>query len=550
MKIGIFLGYGPQTVLGKEGLGRYLGTLIKGFQKNGHQILIGVPRWQLDSLTCLFNDFSIDKDNVKLLVTPKEPVLWRLYKKLFKGKRKGRLYRIFLKTYDDMRGLIQWNERKFAESNSISRFALYSLPVIFLSLLFVSLVLILCFLLNLITWIIAPLLIIFVAMMIIFFRRRDIFYKSIKIMAGLLPKSVREKIFSGFIKRIWLDGRILVFRKMEMFEQRRLRLEINKYQEMQDVWFIPSLFWTEPLKINTGTLVFNAPDMVTSEFPFAFAEGGKANTSALENIRTTLKEGKWFITYGSYIRNKLLLDEYDKSPAQVVEIFHANNDLKPYIYIPKEVNIHNNTEKNYTRAFAESLLGKYANVRYIFYSSQTRPHKNILNLIKAFEYLLRKRFIPIKLFVTGSLSKDNTIKKYIIEHSLEKEVISFYNVSAQKLAALYHCADLVVNPTLYEGGFPFTFGEGMSVGTPSVMSDIPQTREVLEPAGLEVIMFDPYDWKAMAEKIEYGLNHREEFYQKELPLYQKMAKHTPEVEAAEYVEAFKYFIAQEAATKA
>ena len=550
MNIGIFLGYGPQTVLGKEGLGRYLGTLIKGFQKSGHQIIIGVPHWLLDSLNCLFDDFSINRDNVKLIVTPREPVLWSFYKKIFKGGRRGKAYHILLNVYSVIRNIYQWNERNFAESDNIVKFVLYSFPIVFFVLFFVCGALMLCLLLNLIIWSTAPLLMIIVAIIIGAFRWRDKFKSCIVKICSCLPKTIKTKICGEVLKKIWLDSRVVTFRKMEMFEQKRLRLEINKYQELIDVWFVPSLFWTEPLKIKNGTLIFNAPDMVTSKFPFAFAKGGEANTSALENVRTTLKNGKWFITYGDYIRKELLVDEYGKSPNQVVKIFHANNDLKPYIFIPKEINIYNNTNKNYTRAFAESLLGQYANVQYIFYSSQTRPHKNILNLIKAFEYLLRTRFLPIKLFVTGSLSKDETIKKYIIEHSLKNEVISFYNVPAQKLAALYHCAALVVNPTLYEGGFPFTFGEGMSVGTPSVMSDIPQTREVLETAGLEDIMFDPYDWKVMAEKIEYGLNHRDELYQKELPLYQEMAKRTPEVEAEEYVEAFKYFIAQEAAAKA
>ena len=82
----------------------------------------------------------------------------------------------------------------------------------------------------------------------------------------------------------------------------------------------------------------------------------------------------------------------------------------------------------------------------------------------------------------------------------------------------------------------------MSVGTPSIMSRIPQTQEVLEPAGLDEIMFDPYDWQDIANKIEYWLPRKDELYQKELPLYQKLAKRTPEVVASEYVEAFEKFM--------
>ena len=40
MKIGFFLGYGPQTILHKEGLGRYIGSLIKGAVDNGEDVVL------------------------------------------------------------------------------------------------------------------------------------------------------------------------------------------------------------------------------------------------------------------------------------------------------------------------------------------------------------------------------------------------------------------------------------------------------------------------------------------------------------------------------
>ena len=163
-------------------------------------------------------------------------------------------------------------------------------------------------------------------------------------------------------------------------------------------------------------------------------------------------------------------------------------------------------------------------------------------MIKAYEYLLREKFISHKLFLTCSLEKGAEIGRYINEHRLQNDVVCFYNVPAQTLAALYACADLVVNPTLYEGGFPFTFGEGMSVGTPSLMSRIPQTQDVLEPAGLEEIMFDAHDWRDMADKMAYWLPRLDELYEKELPLYRELAKRTPDVVAADYLRAFEDFM--------
>lgn len=86
MKIGIFLGYGPQVVLGKEGLGRYLGGLLKGFQDQCQEITIACPHWLLKTLGDLFDDFQIDTKRIQWVTTEKEPPVWRIY--LFLSKKR------------------------------------------------------------------------------------------------------------------------------------------------------------------------------------------------------------------------------------------------------------------------------------------------------------------------------------------------------------------------------------------------------------------------------------------------------------------------------
>ena len=134
------------------------------------------------------------------------------------------------------------------------------------------------------------------------------------------------------------------------------------------------------------------------------------------------------------------------------------------------------------------------------------------------------------------------MEKYIDDHDLREEVLICHGVSMQQLAALYCCAKLVVNPTLYEGGFPFTFGEGMSVGTPSIMSDIPQVRRVLEPAELEEIMFNPRNYLAIAEKMDWALDNLDYLTEKEKTLYNQMAKRKDNIVAEEYIKAFEQFV--------
>lgn len=540
MKIGIFLGYGPHVVLGKEGLGRYIGTLIKGFQDAGHNVIIAAPHWQLQSLNKLFDDFTVDSNSIKWIVPANEPTLWRIYKSLFFRKKHGKISKLLSWLFVEVKKILKWTLYKSAETDSIIRLFIYALPVLFV-------IVITAFCITLVgKYVPLILLVIFTAMCIYVARTLLKTVKPTNKRFGLMLKITRriKQKYVDVILAPWCDLIIKLFRNMEQFEQKRLRKIINKSRDEVNVWFVPSLFWTEVLKIEKGTVVINAPDLIPEEFPLAFASNGIGQTIPVMQIRKVLQNGKYFITYCDYVREELLLKEYNKTPNKVVSIGHANNDMMPYLNISPAINTLNNTNKNFTKAYARSFLGKYANTRYIFYSSQSRPNKNIVNLIKAFEYLLRKRFINIKLFLTCSFDTYTPVGEYIRENNLETEIVSFYNVPAKELAALYYCADLVVNPTIYEGGFPFTFGEGMSVGTPSIMSDIPQIREVLEPAGLEDIMFDPYNWKEIAEKIEYALSHIEEMYQLELPVYREMSRRTPAVEAEEYVKAFQYFMNQ------
>src|SRR6185312_4934604 len=102
-------------------------------------------------------------------------------------------------------------------------------------------------------------------------------------------------------------------------------------------------------------------------------------------------------------------------------------------------------------------------------------HKNLLNLIKAFEIMLRAKFIKLKLIITANLGCIPEIYNYVQEKKLHYDIISLCDIPSNVLAALFCFAKCTVNPTLFEGGFPFTFSESYSVGTPSVMSRIPAT---------------------------------------------------------------------------
>ena len=181
------------------------------------------------------------------------------------------------------------------------------------------------------------------------------------------------------------------------------------------------------------------------------------------------------------------------------------------------------------------------NIRYVFYSSQVRPHKNFLNLIKAYKKVLREKFVNVKLITTADLKQAPEVYDYIVQHRLQNDVLSFYNVPSKVLAALNARAICAVNPTLFEGGFPFTFLEAYTVGTPSIMSNIPMTTEQISDEELQkTMLFDPYSVDDMVNKIEWGIRNSEKLFELQNKLYIQMKQRTWADAASDYIKVLDY----------
>lgn len=532
MKIGIFLAYNPKVNLKTEGLGRYLANLLKGFQKAGHEIILACPQWLMGSVTDLCEDYQIDMANISFILSFKKPVIWDIYDKITQPTKKLKNLKIF-----------------YTLGNFFDKFVADVMAIT--SVIFFCLLVLICFILA----------IIFLPIFILI----TCFYLVFKFIKAILTKSKKDiktwlNIFNKFYIKFSNKGISFYSALMEQLTenvQKELVKKINKTINKVDIWYSPSAFWPVFNDIK-GVKTLNMPDVVTTEFPLLFSDVNGALEST-KNILKTINKSDFFITYCDFLKKEMRKHKENLQNDQICVVPHSINDLSEYIKIDYRLNEHFNTNKNLTKEFCVFLLNNmlskvnieakkhifdfdFYNVRYIFYASQSRPHKNIVNLLRAYEYLLREKNIPIKLILTAKLDYAIDLKEYINDRNLQFDVISFSNVSSQQLAALYACAELVVNPTLYEGGFPFTFGEGMSVGTPSVMSRIPQVSEVVDHFELCEMLFDPYNWKSIADSIEYGLAHRQTLFDKEIFLYNQLAKRTQELVAQEYVAAFQHFI--------
>jgi glycosyltransferase involved in cell wall biosynthesis len=280
------------------------------------------------------------------------------------------------------------------------------------------------------------------------------------------------------------------------------------------------------------------PDVVLSDFPVDFSGlGGDRYMQTFESVRRAIQTGQHFITYSQAIKWETLVDQYSVNPVDVTVIHHAPNILhkwvttrgfsdlietsKHYCWTLLSAAMRKSSNRHYTSGFKNSSF------KFLFYASQFRPNKNLLMLLTAYEHLLRNKFLSHKLILTGDPKKFPVVEKFISEHGLQNDVLCLYGLNVQELAACYKLADLAVNPSLSEGGCPFTFTEALSVGTPVVMARIAVTEEILVDDELQAkTFFDPYDWRDMAHRIEWAIEHRDELVALQSETYQRLIQRT------------------------
>ena len=532
MKIGIFMAYMPGVKLGSEGLGRYIGNLMKGFLDGGNQISVACPKWLLESLFDLFDDFHIRKDQVNIITTQRVPVIWTIYNTLFAGKKKKQsLGKIRL-----MRGfsdLVDFLINRLISFSGWVGFILFSLLLVAVGLLLL------------------PFALLGATLLVLLLLARALLKKSKDPVKSVFRKLSR--IYKNYSK----SGTSIperAYKALYLSTVEKIIHRIN--QEPMDVWFVPTLFWPEAVNIR-GLTVFAAPDMVTTEFPFPFADE-PSSVTATDTCAKTIYRGSYFISYGDFIKRDVLMKRFGKREDHIISIAHINNSSLEYVDIVEGTEQMQESGAALNERFCRQLLRQlprytaqraflegfdFEHLEFVFYASQQRPHKNIMNLLKAYEYLVRTKHVRFKLFVTADLEGTPALDSFIREHHLEHDVIAFKRVPVQLLSALYACARLVVNPTLYEGAFlTFTIGEGMSVGTPSIMGRIPQVTDTIPSVyPLEHVLFDPHDYMDMADKILYGVEHAEELYEDELPMYRDIESRTGPIVSKDYIDAFHHF---------
>lgn len=148
---------------------------------------------------------------------------------------------------------------------------------------------------------------------------------------------------------------------------------------------------------------------------------------------------------------------------------------------------------------------------YILYVGSATKRKNLLNLTKAFIALKKTYSTPHQLVLVSKMDRKETIKIYLTiktylqQAGLEKEVIFAGYLEDREKAAMLESCDFFIFPSLYEGfGLPIL--EAMSFGTAVLCSNIPLFKEICKDAAC---YFDPYDIDSICKSMAMLINDQQ-----------------------------------------
>lgn len=518
---GIWMASAPNVRLEAEGLGRLLANFIDGTRAHPDvQFTLLCPSWSKDNIQELLRQERITVP-ISILSPPGQALAVRIFRLIDRWRKRPRHKRHRLRRF------AAWTKSILVSWLTVAGHRLSSArswpEAIFLSLLFVIIAIAL----------LAPAICLGLVIILALLSRRAL-------AAGVGNRTVQRlrttlaRLMGSPKQSQWA---VALYQHVLHQEMEELVILADKQEQVQ-AWYVPAAFWPEACRCRAPQLIC-VPDVVLASEPVGFAAVDDSNrfVASLSRIEQCLAQAKAFTTYSATTAQETLVDRYGITPERVAIIPHAAarlDDLVELRGMPDNVTA--------SRAYCRSLLrpalskaignpypGGFDNLefKFLFYASQFRPSKNILSLIRSYEHLLRRHYIPHKLVLTGNPAALPGICDFIATHRLQRDVLFLHGLSSRELAACYKLADLAVNPTFSEGGCPFTFTEALSVGTPVVMSRIGVTTEVItDPFLQDMMLFDPRNQQEMIRRIHWAIEHRDELLTAQLPVYQRLAQRT------------------------
>ena len=499
---GIYLAYGPRTDLRSEGLGRHLAEFLRASTDfTDARFVIAAPGWMRSPLLDLFKNFDLDADAFEI-ISPKRPsLIGVLYTSVIAVSERRKKIRKKL----DGKGRLKKAAtalKKLARRSFINVVRSRN-PLVFVAVALFAIAA-------------APIAAILGLCVVVPIGALSLLRKVHPMRKIIRLKKTLDR--NGFLTQLSHNG----YRLMCDLEASSVA---DAASERRDVvaWYSPAAFWPEFNQI-TAPRVMCVPDAVPIHFSVAFATDEPSPDRRLQDFRrleSAIEGGDRFVTYSQDVRDRTLVRHFHIDPSRVTVVRHGANRLDDIIKVSGFADNEEATDvlsaRHLWTALCKSMNNPNAawyaskDTGFLFYASQIRPNKNVMTLLKAYQHLRHDRAFPYKLILTGNLEHSVDVSNFMDDMHLHDDVIFVRGLSERELASCYRLAALSVNPSLSEGGMPFTFSESVSVGTPVIMADIPVTREILGSHEVaSKTLFDAMDYRAVARAIDNAMETREE----------------------------------------
>lgn len=268
-------------------------------------------------------------------------------------------------------------------------------------------------------------------------------------------------------------------------------------------------------------------------------------------VRQALAACSGVITFSRHVARDQVVAMFGEDEDRIRVIPHAPPSLEGILPFVK-----NGVRTEETRFLAARILRRHAaqrglayladfpfeHVRFAAVSTQDRVTKNIRVTVDAVDHIVRRLHGDFKVIMTAQLhhGTDWTPTPKAIERAqLHFDVLSMPDLPRDVHAALYHCAEVTVHPSVFEGGRGvFPYYESISVGTPCLMADGPHVAEFMEDAPeLAPFVFDPHDGAGLGALMLSCSTERERVTALQAATFARLRKRTWTEVAREYAQA-------------
>lgn len=320
-----------------------------------------------------------------------------------------------------------------------------------------------------------------------------------------------------------------------------------------DGWLsiFPNFHYAAGLEKPLAVIFPDAIPKVFHEFS-DMAWGFNGNHQVWESyVRASVERADRFVTFSKHVRNEHLGKIFGVAPERVAVVPHASPDLAPALPF-----LEGREQTEQSRGQAATLLREFAAEKgwdylrnypfeqapFVAVSTQDRVTKNIRLILDATLRLIRDQRRDLKIISTAPLhfGADWTPLPGTIERTgALRDLVSVPDLPRLQHAALFHCAQVAVHASLFEGGHaPFPFYEAVSVGTPCLVARGPHVNELIEDEPeLAAFVFDPNDADGLARMIAWTVDHRQEVLAIQAAIYERLSKRSWADVSTAYAEA-------------